>query len=57
MAEMEKEYTTFSGIPIKELYTPEDAKDIDFERDIGTPGEPPFTREFTGTCIAEEILL
>ena len=44
MAEMEKEYTTFSGIPIKELYTPEDVKDINFERDIGTPGESPFTR-------------
>ena len=44
MAEMEKEYTTFSGIPIKELYTPEDVEDIVFERDIGTPGEPPFTR-------------
>jgi len=44
MVEMKKEYTTFSGIPIKEIYTPEDVKDIVFERDIGIPGEPPFTR-------------
>jgi methylmalonyl-CoA mutase N-terminal domain/subunit len=44
MSEIEKEYTTFSGIPIKDIYTPEDVKDIVFERDIGTPGEPPFTR-------------
>jgi methylmalonyl-CoA mutase N-terminal domain/subunit len=44
MVEMKKEYTTFSGIPINEIYTPEDVKDIVFERDIGTPGEPPFTR-------------
>ncbi len=44
MVEMKKESTTFSGIPIKEIYTPEDVKDIVFERDIGFPGEPPFTR-------------
>jgi methylmalonyl-CoA mutase N-terminal domain/subunit len=35
---------TLSGIPIKERYGPEDVKDIDFEKDIGEPGEYPFTR-------------
>jgi len=33
-----------SGIPIRDLYTPEDVKDIDYDKDIGLPGEPPFTR-------------
>jgi methylmalonyl-CoA mutase N-terminal domain/subunit len=44
MVETKKEFTTFSGIPIKEIYAPEDVEDIVFERDIGFPGEPPFTR-------------
>jgi methylmalonyl-CoA mutase N-terminal domain/subunit len=33
-----------SGIPVKPIYTPEDVKDIDYSRDIGNPGEYPFTR-------------
>ena len=33
-----------SGIPVKDLYTPEDTKGLDYERDLGVPGEPPFTR-------------
>jgi len=33
-----------SGIPIQDLYTPEDIKDIDYDRDIGRAGQPPFTR-------------
>lgn len=33
-----------SGIPRKRLYTPEDIEDFDYERDLGYPGEPPFTR-------------
>ena len=35
---------TLSGIPIKEKYTPEDIKDINYENDIGEPGEYPYTR-------------
>jgi methylmalonyl-CoA mutase N-terminal domain/subunit len=35
---------TLSGIPVKPVYTPEDIKDIDYERDVGNPGEYPFTR-------------
>jgi methylmalonyl-CoA mutase, N-terminal domain len=37
-------FTTWSGIPIKELYTPEDVQGLDYKRDIGYPGQPPFTR-------------
>jgi len=39
-----EQYSTVSGIPIKDTYTPDDVKDIDYDRDIGLPGEPPFTR-------------
>src|SRR5213596_737956 len=35
---------TISGIPIKALYTPEDLAGMDIERDLGFPGEPPYTR-------------
>jgi len=35
---------TFSGIPVKEVYTPEDIKDIDYHRDMGNTGEFPYTR-------------
>ncbi len=37
-------FVTVSSAPVKELYTPEDIKDIDFLRDIGFPGEFPYTR-------------
>jgi methylmalonyl-CoA mutase N-terminal domain/subunit len=33
-----------SGIKVKPIYGPEDVKDIDYEKDIGEPGEYPFTR-------------
>ncbi len=33
-----------SGIDVKPIYTPEDIKEIDYKRDIGDPGEYPFTR-------------
>lgn len=33
-----------SGIPIKELYTPKDVQNLDYDRDIGLPGQPPYTR-------------
>jgi methylmalonyl-CoA mutase N-terminal domain/subunit len=37
-------FTTVSGVPIKRLYTPADIQDIDFEKEIGWPGEYPYTR-------------
>jgi len=36
--------STLSGIPINELYRPEDIKDIQYERDIADSGHYPFTR-------------
>lgn len=40
----EPAYTTDAGIPVKDLYTPLDIKDHDYLRDVGFPGQPPFTR-------------
>jgi len=34
---------TWSGFEVKRTYTPEDA-DLDYKRDLGDPGEYPFTR-------------
>jgi methylmalonyl-CoA mutase, N-terminal domain len=42
--EREALFTTVSGHPIEPLYTEEDLADWDPERDLGYPGEPPFTR-------------
>jgi methylmalonyl-CoA mutase N-terminal domain/subunit len=39
-----EQYTTVSGVPINMLYEPSDLKGIDFARDIGYPGEFPYTR-------------
>ncbi len=44
MPEQKTEYTTQSGMPIKRLYTPEDVAGLDYARDIGMPGEYPYTR-------------
>ncbi|MDY6969265.1 MAG: methylmalonyl-CoA mutase family protein [Spirochaetota bacterium] len=37
-------FDTVSGIPVKAVYTPDDVAHIDYEKDIGLPGEFPFTR-------------
>ena len=39
-----KEFLTTSGIHIRRLYSPEDVKTLDYLRDLGFPGEFPFTR-------------
>ncbi|TLZ72014.1 MAG: methylmalonyl-CoA mutase [Methanobacteriota archaeon] len=35
---------TLSGVPLKLLYTHGDLKNLEYPRDLGFPGEPPFTR-------------
>jgi methylmalonyl-CoA mutase N-terminal domain/subunit len=37
-------HTSISGEPVKPLYTQEDLAETDLERDVGYPGEYPFTR-------------
>ncbi len=38
------QFTTVSNHPIRRLYTPEDLSGWDPARDLGLPGEPPYTR-------------
>jgi len=42
--ERKPKFTNLSNIEIKRVYTPDDAKDIDYSKEIGLPGEFPFTR-------------
>ncbi len=42
--EREEDFKTISGLPMKRLYTPLDLKDLNYEKDIGFPGQYPFTR-------------
>ena len=42
--ERKNRFSTLSGIPIHPVYTAEDLNELDYERDLGYPGEPPFTR-------------
>ncbi|MBW8896102.1 MAG: methylmalonyl-CoA mutase, partial [Acidobacteria bacterium] len=37
-------FTTISGRPIDRLYTPDDLPDLDYQRDLNSPGEFPYTR-------------
>jgi methylmalonyl-CoA mutase N-terminal domain/subunit len=43
-ADQKEDWTTVSSLGIKRLYTPEDIKDLNFEEDIGYPGQYPFIR-------------
>ncbi|MBS7608312.1 methylmalonyl-CoA mutase, partial [Candidatus Bathyarchaeota archaeon] len=38
------EFFTSSDIPVKRLYTPADIANINYFRDLGFPGDYPFTR-------------
>ncbi len=42
--ERKEQFLTTSSEPIRRLYTPLDVPDLDYERDLGFPGEYPFTR-------------
>lgn len=42
--EREENFKTISGLAMKRLYTPLDLKDLNYERDLGFPGQYPFTR-------------
>jgi len=42
--ERKEAFTTEGGIPVQRLYTPLDLEDMDYHRDIGFPGEFPYTR-------------
>jgi methylmalonyl-CoA mutase N-terminal domain/subunit len=37
-------FRTIGGIPLERIYTPEHVEDIDYARDLGFPGQFPYTR-------------
>jgi methylmalonyl-CoA mutase N-terminal domain/subunit len=44
LKERDFEFSNLSKIKINPLYTPDDNKDFDYEKDLNYPGEYPFTR-------------
>ena len=42
--ERKDRFESDAGIGLKSLYTPNDVKGVDYLRDIGFPGQPPYTR-------------
>jgi methylmalonyl-CoA mutase N-terminal domain/subunit len=42
--ESPKSFTTVSGVPVNQLYTPEDIQNFNYEIDLADPGDPPYTR-------------
>jgi len=44
MPEAKSKFETLSGLPVKPLYTPSDLSEFDYLRDLGSPGQYPFTR-------------
>lgn len=47
--ERKEKFTTGSNLEVKRLYTPVDIKDLDYESDLGYPGEYPYTRGVQST--------
>ena len=45
-----KYYRNLSDYDSKALYTPNDIKDLDYQKDLGFPGEYPFTRHVQPTA-------
>jgi methylmalonyl-CoA mutase N-terminal domain/subunit len=43
-SERVEKFITTSSEPVERLYTPENLQDIEYDRDLGFPGQPPFTR-------------
>lgn len=47
--ERKSSFVTESSVPINRLYTPMDVPELDYMRDLGNPGEYPFTRGIHAT--------
>lgn len=48
-------FTTISGMPIEEIYRADSLDRFDVSRDLGRPGEPPFTRGIHSTMYRERV--
>ena len=55
MPERNIPFTTVSGEPIHHLYSPSDIQDIDFQKEIGWPGEYPYTRGIHPTMYRSKL--
>jgi methylmalonyl-CoA mutase N-terminal domain/subunit len=53
--ERQTQFTTVSGYPIRRLYTPADLAGWDPDRDLGLPGEPPYTRGIHSTMYRSRL--
>ena len=42
--ERQEKFTTLSGVPVQPIYSEDDLKDFSYGRDLGDPGEYPYTR-------------
>ncbi|MBI2832444.1 MAG: methylmalonyl-CoA mutase [Chloroflexi bacterium] len=52
-----EEFATESGIPVKTVYTPADLSDkgFDYSKDLGLPGQYPFTRGVSPSMYREKL--
>ncbi|OAT81752.1 methylmalonyl-CoA mutase [Desulfotomaculum copahuensis] len=48
MADRDCRFETVSSLPVNDLYTPLDLTDFDYMRDLGFPGDYPYTRGVQG---------
>jgi methylmalonyl-CoA mutase N-terminal domain/subunit len=53
--ERQETFATLSGVPVERLYTPSDLADFDYARELGDPGEYPFTRGIHRTMYRGKI--
>src|SRR5690242_8501106 len=44
MKTAQRQFTTISGVPIEPVYGPQQIADLDRDRDLGAPGQFPYTR-------------
>jgi len=50
-----KHVSTISGLKVESVYTPLHTKDLDYDKDIGLPGEYPFTRGIHSTGYRDKL--
>ena len=55
MPERNIPFTTVSSEPINSLYTPSDVQNLDFQKEIGWPGEYPYTRGIHPTMYRSKL--
>ncbi len=50
-----EQFQTLSDQEVRRLYTPADVSELDYERDLGFPGQYPFTRGVQGTMYRGQL--